>query len=102
MNPEFEYLMWGQPDIAEFGLRNAALFDRFISEGIFDGAADVARAEILYRLPKRDAGWFGCSARSTPGIDFSPRFAPSRSVRAPQGAVRRSWFPMRRSRPMSR
>jgi len=49
-NPEFEYLMWGQHEIAEFELRNAALFDRFVSEGIFDGAADVARAEIVHRL----------------------------------------------------
>jgi mannosyltransferase OCH1-like enzyme len=49
VNPEFDYLMWGQREIAEFELRNAALFDRFVSEGIFDGAADVARAEIQYR-----------------------------------------------------
>ena len=42
--------MWGEPEIETFGLKNAALYKRFLSEGIFDGAADVARAEILHRL----------------------------------------------------
>jgi len=50
LNPEFEYRMWGEPEIETFGLRNAALYERFLEEGIFDGAADVARAEILHRF----------------------------------------------------
>jgi hypothetical protein len=39
--------------------------------------------------------------RSTPGID-QPQIRPEPVIRAPQGAVRRSWFPVRRSRAMSR
>jgi hypothetical protein len=35
--------------IEELHLQNQSLYDRFIEEGIFDGAADVARVEILFR-----------------------------------------------------
>ncbi len=50
LNPEFEYRLWRDPEIDTFGLKNEALYRRFLAEHIFDGAADVVRAEILYRL----------------------------------------------------
>jgi mannosyltransferase OCH1-like enzyme len=50
LNPDFEYRMWREPDIEAFGLENVELYRRFRAEDIFDGAADVARSEILQRL----------------------------------------------------
>jgi mannosyltransferase OCH1-like enzyme len=50
LNPEFEYRLWREPEIEAFGLENESLYRRFLAERIFDGAADVARAEILHRL----------------------------------------------------
>jgi mannosyltransferase OCH1-like enzyme len=50
LNPEFEYRLWRESEIEAFGLENEALHQRFLAEGLFDGAADVARAEILHRL----------------------------------------------------
>jgi hypothetical protein len=35
--------------IEELHLQNQSLYDRFIEDGIFDDAADVARVEILFR-----------------------------------------------------
>jgi mannosyltransferase OCH1-like enzyme len=41
--------MWTETHIEELHLQNQALYARFLEEGIFDGAADVARVEILFR-----------------------------------------------------
>ena len=49
MNPDFDHRVWNDDAIDTFGLHNEALYRRFFAEGIYDGAADVARIEILYR-----------------------------------------------------
>ena len=41
--------MWTGEDIDAFGLRNADLYRRFVEAGLPDGAADVARVEIVRR-----------------------------------------------------
>jgi mannosyltransferase OCH1-like enzyme len=48
-NPTFAYRVWDEAALDAFGLRNRQVFERFMTEGIFDGAADVARVEILHR-----------------------------------------------------
>lgn len=47
-NRDFEYRLWNDDAIQAFGLRNHETYQRFLLEGLYDGAADVARAEILY------------------------------------------------------
>lgn len=49
LNPDFEYRLWDDDAVHAFGLRNRVVYRRFLLEGLFDGAADVARAEILHR-----------------------------------------------------
>lgn len=49
LNPGFTYRLWDNEGIDSFGLRNKDAYRRFVAEGLFDGAADVARAEILLR-----------------------------------------------------
>jgi mannosyltransferase OCH1-like enzyme len=50
LNPDLAYRIWGESEIGELGLRNRDVYRRSIEEGIFDGAADVARVEILNRF----------------------------------------------------
>jgi mannosyltransferase OCH1-like enzyme len=50
LNPELEYRVWDEAAIASFGLANENLYRRFIDAALYDGAADVARIEILERL----------------------------------------------------
>ena len=49
LNPDFEHRLWDDAAIEAFGLCNDAVYRRFVDSGIYDGAADVARAEILHR-----------------------------------------------------
>ena len=49
MNPDFVYRLWDEEAIGAFGLRNLEVYRRFVSEGLYEGAADIARAEILHR-----------------------------------------------------
>jgi len=49
MNPTFDVRVWDEASISALGLLNRSVYDRFLVEGIFDGAADVARVEILER-----------------------------------------------------
>ncbi len=49
-NPGFDYRGWNDSSLSTFGLVNHNVYERFMSEGIFDGAADVARVEILHRF----------------------------------------------------
>lgn len=50
MNPDFTYRLWDNEAIEAFGLRNHEVYRRFILEDLYDGAADIARAEILHRF----------------------------------------------------
>jgi mannosyltransferase OCH1-like enzyme len=50
LNPDFGYRLWDEGSIEALGLRNGALYRRYLRAGIFDGAADVARIEILHRF----------------------------------------------------
>lgn len=49
LNPDFEHRLWDGPAIDGLGLENERLFRRYLAAGIYDGAADVARVEILHR-----------------------------------------------------
>ncbi len=48
-HPSWSYRLWRDAHVASFELTNEALFRRCCDEGLFDAAADVARAEILLR-----------------------------------------------------
>jgi mannosyltransferase OCH1-like enzyme len=48
-NPGFAYRLWDEPAIDAFGLQHERLYRRFLDAELFDGAADVARVEILHR-----------------------------------------------------
>jgi mannosyltransferase OCH1-like enzyme len=49
-NPDFDYRLWDGDAIGELGLRNGDVYRRYMAEGLYDGAADVARIEILFRF----------------------------------------------------
>lgn len=46
-NPDFEYILWDERRLSEFGLKNKDIYDRYYADGCFNGCANVARAEIL-------------------------------------------------------
>ena len=48
-HPSWTHRIWREVDVAALGLRNEVLYRRCCDEGLFDAAADVARAEILLR-----------------------------------------------------
>lgn len=48
-NPDFTYRLWNEDSLAEVELRNDDVYRRYLAEGLYDGAADVARVEILLR-----------------------------------------------------
>lgn len=49
-NPDFTYRLWDEDALDGLGLRNDDLYRRYLVEGLYDGAADVARIEILHRF----------------------------------------------------
>jgi mannosyltransferase OCH1-like enzyme len=49
-NPGFAYRRWDESGIDALGLVHERLYRRFLDAGLYDGAADVARVEILHRL----------------------------------------------------
>jgi hypothetical protein len=49
VNTDFRHRLWTDERIDAFGLRNDDLYRRFLDAGLYDGAADVARVEILHR-----------------------------------------------------
>jgi mannosyltransferase OCH1-like enzyme len=48
-NPSFAFEVWDERAIDAFGLQNRDKYDYYMKKGIYDGAADVARVEILHR-----------------------------------------------------
>ena len=50
INPEFEHRLWKEKDVDDLGLAHVRLYRDFMEAGLYDGAADVARVEILHRL----------------------------------------------------
>lgn len=50
INPDFTHHLWTEERIDAFCLRNEGLYRRLQDACLYDGAADVARVEILYRL----------------------------------------------------
>jgi mannosyltransferase OCH1-like enzyme len=50
MNPDFAYILWDERAIDAFDLEHDRLYRRYLDAELFDGAADVARVEILHRL----------------------------------------------------
>jgi hypothetical protein len=49
INPDFEYKLWRESDIEALDLTNRALYDALIAEGLYSGAADVVRTEIVFQ-----------------------------------------------------
>lgn len=50
MNPDFSYRLWDETAIEALGLRNEHVYRRYVRAGLYDGAADIARIEILHRV----------------------------------------------------
>jgi mannosyltransferase OCH1-like enzyme len=48
-HPTWSYRAWRDEDVDAFGLSNERLYRRCRTDGLFDAAADVVRAEILLR-----------------------------------------------------
>jgi inositol phosphorylceramide mannosyltransferase catalytic subunit len=48
-HPDWEYTLWDERAVRRMRLRNARLYRRLCDIGRYDGASDVARAEILLR-----------------------------------------------------
>jgi mannosyltransferase OCH1-like enzyme len=70
MNPDFEYRLWGDRDIEDLGLRNLDVYRRFRLADRYDGAADVARAEILLRFGGLYADADSVALRPLAGASF--------------------------------
>ncbi len=49
-NPDLTYRLWDEDALDELGLRNDDVYRRYLVAGLYDGAADVARIEILHRF----------------------------------------------------
>jgi len=49
-NLTMKYVLWDEKAIEAFGLKNKDKYDYFMAKGLYDGACDVARIEILERL----------------------------------------------------
>lgn len=49
-HPSFDYTVWDEAAIDAFGLEHRHIYEYFMHKGIYDGAADIARVEILARL----------------------------------------------------
>jgi glycosyltransferase involved in cell wall biosynthesis len=49
-HPGWRHEIWNEQRIAEFSLINRDQYDRYLAAGCYNGAANVARAEILLRL----------------------------------------------------
>lgn len=49
-NPSFTFTLWDEQAIDNFGLVNRDKYDYFMKKQTYDGAADIARVEILLRL----------------------------------------------------
>lgn len=47
MHPEWEYHLWREEDIAGLSLRGRRAFGFYVGRGLWHGAANVARVEIL-------------------------------------------------------
>lgn len=50
MFPTWEYQLWTEKEIDEFGLENRQLYDFFMKKKCYHGAADVVRVEVIERL----------------------------------------------------
>lgn len=50
LNPDFEYRLWREADVAELRLKRLRLFNAFYQRGLFSGCSDLVRAEILERF----------------------------------------------------
>ena len=50
INPEFEHRLWTEKDVDDLRLAHVRLYRDFMEAGLYDGAADVARVEILHRF----------------------------------------------------
>lgn len=48
--PGWKYIFWNEKEIDSINLVNREKYDYFYKKGIYDGAADIARVEILARF----------------------------------------------------
>jgi hypothetical protein len=68
-HPLWDYDLWDERAIRRFRLRNAKLFRRLCDIGRYDGASDVARAEILLR---RGGVWVDADSECLRPLDGAP------------------------------
>jgi len=50
MHPGWEHRVWREADVRALPMRNRELFDDLLAKGVWHGAADVARLEILHAV----------------------------------------------------
>jgi len=50
MHPTWEHRVWREADLAGIKMVNRALYEQLLAAGIWHGAADVARLEVLYAV----------------------------------------------------
>jgi hypothetical protein len=88
-HPNWHYTLWDERAIKRFRLTNARLFRRLCDIGRYDGASDVARAEILLRQGGVWADADSECLRPLDGADFldsrffvvqDPLIAPGRDL----------------------
>jgi mannosyltransferase OCH1-like enzyme len=48
-HPDWEYVLWDEKSIDEFGLENRKLYDMFYKAKVFNGCANIVRTEVLYK-----------------------------------------------------
>jgi len=68
-HPQWEYHLWDERAIRRLGLVNAKLFRRLCDIGRYDGASDVARAEILLRY---GGVWIDADSECLRPLDGAP------------------------------
>ena len=49
-HPDWEYYLWGNDDLSNFGWINAEAIRFYYAHGFYNGVADVMRYEILYKM----------------------------------------------------
>ena len=50
MHPTWDCRVWRESDLAGLRMVNRKLYERLLADGIYHGAADVARLELLYQV----------------------------------------------------
>jgi hypothetical protein len=90
-HPAWEYTVWDERAMRRFRLTNARLYRRLCDIGRYDGASDVARAEILLR---RGGVWVDADSECLRPLDGAP-FMDARFFAVQDPVVEGGWAVVR-------